>query len=163
MTAATVRLIVNGKPVEATAESRRSLLDFLREDLGLTGSHAGCEQGVCGCCNVILDGALVRSCLTLATDVAGSEVLTVEGLAEDGELSPLQRSFCQHHALQCGYCTPGMLMAAHALLTECPHPTPEQITEALSGTLCRCTGYQQIADAVAAAAGSTHETGANVG
>ena len=163
MTVATVRLVVNGAPLEATVESRRSLLDLLREDLGLTGSHAGCEQGVCGCCNVILDGALVRSCLVLAQDVAGSEVLTVEGLAVGGGLSPLQQAFCRHHALQCGYCTPGMLMAAHALLAECPRPTREQVVEAVSGTLCRCTGYQQIVDAVMAAAGDLAEGGSDDG
>lgn len=152
MSPATVRITVNGHPAEVTAESRQSLLDLLREGLGYTGSHAGCEQGVCGCCNVMLDGALVRSCLVLAQEADGGDVLTVEGLSDGQGLSALQRAFCQHHALQCGYCTPGMLMAAHALLAECPRPSHQQIIEALSGTLCRCTGYQQIVDAVNAVA-----------
>lgn len=142
-------MTVNGNTQEAMAEPRRSLLDFLREDLAMTGTHTGCEQGACGCCNVLLDDVLVRSCLVLAQDAEAARVVTVEGLATTEGLSDLQRSFCKHHALQCGYCTPGMLMAAQALLLDNPRPTRAEIAEGLSGTLCRCTGYQQIIDAIA--------------
>lgn len=145
-----VRLTVNDRPAVASVEARKSLLDFLRDDAGLTGTHTGCEQGVCGCCNVILDGVLVRSCLVLVQEADGGTVETVEGLADEDELSPLQQAFCDRHALQCGYCTPGMLMAATALMRENPHPDREEIVDALSGTLCRCTGYQQILDAIGA-------------
>lgn len=144
----TIALTVNGVPMTATVEPRRTLLDCLREDLHLTGTHVGCEHGVCGCCNVLLDGEVVRSCLVFAAQADGADVETVEGLeGADATLSLMQEAFCQHHALQCGYCTPGILIALEALLREEPHPTDEQLVDALSGNLCRCTGYQQILDA----------------
>jgi carbon-monoxide dehydrogenase small subunit len=148
-----VEVRVNGVARTVLVEPRRTLLDCLREDLFLTGTHAGCEHGVCGCCNVLLDGEVVRSCLLFAAQVDGHEVWTVEGLERDGELSPLQQAFCDHHALQCGYCTPGFLLAAAALLEEDPDPSEARVREALAGNLCRCTGYQQIVDAVLDAAG----------
>jgi carbon-monoxide dehydrogenase small subunit len=149
----TIRLKVNGRERQATTEVRRTLADFLREDLGLTGTHLGCEHGVCGACTVLLDGEAVRSCLILAVQADGHEVTTVEGLAQpDGTLHPLQQAFWDHHGLQCGFCTPGMLLSALALLKENPHPTAEEIREALSGNLCRCTGYQSIVESVQAAA-----------
>jgi aerobic carbon-monoxide dehydrogenase small subunit len=131
---------------------RKLLLDVLREDLGLTGTHAGCEHGVCGCCNVLVDAQAVRSCLLFAVQLEGLQVTTVEGLARAGELHPLQRAFADHHALQCGYCTPGMLITAFELLESNPSPSEQEIREALAGNLCRCTGYVQIVEAVAAAA-----------
>ena len=140
---------VNGEPAEADVEPRTSLLDTLRDELGLTGTHVGCEHGVCGACNVLVDGKVVRSCLVLAVQARGCDVSTVEGLeSATGELSPLQESFCKHHAMQCGYCTPGILMALSGFLEENPDPNREELSEALSGTMCRCTGYQQIVDAV---------------
>jgi aerobic carbon-monoxide dehydrogenase small subunit len=133
--------------------ARTSLVDWLREHLHLTGTHIGCEHGVCGACSVMLDGEPVRSCLIYAVQVDGHRVVTVEGLARpDGQLSILQDSFCEAHGLQCGYCTPGMLIAAQALLDANPRPTEEQIRDAIGGNLCRCTGYQQIVDAIALAA-----------
>ena len=144
---------VNGRPVEVDVEPRRTLADALREDLGLTGTHLGCEHGVCGACTVLLDDEPVRACLLLAVQADGSRVLTVEGLAApDGSLHPLQRAFTEHHGLQCGFCTPGMLLSALDLLRHDPAPTRQRIREALSGNLCRCTGYQGIVDAVEAAA-----------
>jgi carbon-monoxide dehydrogenase small subunit len=134
-------------------EARRSLADFLREDLALTGTHVGCEHGVCGACTVLLDGAPVRSCLLLAVQADGAEVKTVEGLAPpDGGLHPLQAAFQAHHGLQCGFCTPGILMSAQAFLDEHPAPTAIEIREMLAGHLCRCTGYEAIVAAIAAAA-----------
>ena len=147
-----IRVTVNGQLHELAVPVRKTLLDFLREELGLTGTHAGCEHGICGCCNVLLDGQSIRSCLTFAVQANGHEVTTVEGLARDGELHPLQRAFAEHHALQCGYCTPGMLIAAHELLEENVNPTEAEIREAISGNLCRCTGYVQIVEAIAATA-----------
>ena len=147
-----IRVTVNGQIHEIAVPVRKTLLDFLREDLGLTGTHAGCEHGICGCCNVLLDGQGARSCLMLAVQANGHAVTTVEGLARNGELHPLQRAFAEHHALQCGYCTPGMLIAAHELLEENANPTEAEIREAISGNLCRCTGYVQIVEAIAAAA-----------
>jgi aerobic carbon-monoxide dehydrogenase small subunit len=147
---ASVRLIVNGAPYEVLVEPRRSLLDCLREDLHLHGTHAGCEHGVCGCCNVLLDGDLVRSCLVLAAQVDGAEVTTVEGLESPAGLSPLQEAFCEFHGLQCGYCTPGMLITLTDLLASNPTPTDAELVEAISGNLCRCTGYQQILQAARA-------------
>lgn len=145
----TVRFTVNGEPVECAVEPRRTLLDCLREDLRLHGTHVGCEHGVCGCCNVSVDGVLVRSCLLLAYQVDGCAVGTIEGVeGPDGELSPLQQAFCDHHGLQCGYCTPGMIMTLESLLAENPSPTEDEVAAAVSGNLCRCTGYQQIMDAV---------------
>lgn len=150
----TVRLTVNGQPVEREVEVRRTLADFLREDLGLTGTHLGCEHGVCGACTVLLDGEPVRSCLLFAVQAAGAAVETVEGLAPGETLHPLQAAFREHHGLQCGFCTPGILMSALALLRAQPLPSDQQIVEMLGGHLCRCTGYQGIIDAVRAAARS---------
>lgn len=146
-------LTVNGATRTARVPARLTLVDFLRDVLGLTGTHAGCEHGVCGACTVLVDGRPVRSCLMFAVQAAGSAVLTVEGLAPDaGSLSVLQDSFCEVHALQCGFCTPGMLLAAHALLQRNRQPSDEEIREAIGGNLCRCTGYKQIVDAIALAA-----------
>lgn len=153
----TVSLTVNGSTLTARVEPRRSLLDCIREDFHLHGTHVGCEHGVCGTCNVMLDGQVVRSCLVLAVQADGSAVTTVEGLESAAGLSPLQEAFCEHHALQCGYCTPGMLIALTDLLDKDPTPSDAALVDALSGSLCRCTGYQQILEAarsVVAAAGS---------
>ena len=144
---------VNGVARTAEVPARLSLVDWLRDDLRLTGTHVGCEHGICGACSIMLDGGPVRSCLVFAVQANGHRVTTVEGLANpDGSLSVLQDSFCQMHGLQCGYCTPGMLIAAQGLLEVTPHPTDEQIRAAIGGNLCRCTGYQQIVDAVNLAA-----------
>ena len=144
---------VNGTVRKSKVPARLSLVDWLREELRLTGTHIGCEHGVCGACSIFFDGEPVRSCLIYAVQADGHRVTTVEGLAEpDGTLSVLQDSFCQMHGLQCGYCTPGMLIAAQGLLNTTPRPTDEQIREAIGGNLCRCTGYQQIVDAVQLAA-----------
>ena len=144
---------VNGVQRTGQVPARRSLADWLREDLHLTGTHLGCEHGICGACSVMLDGEPVRSCLMYAVQADGHRVTTVEGLARpDGSMSVLQDSFCQAHALQCGYCTPGMLIAAQGLLDAHPRPTDREIREAIGGNLCRCTGYQQIVDAVRLAA-----------
>jgi carbon-monoxide dehydrogenase small subunit len=144
---------VNGRPLEVDVEPRKTLADALREDLALTGTHLGCEHGVCGACTILLDGEPVRACLMLAVQADGCQVLTVEGLAApDGTLHPLQRAFAEQHGLQCGFCTPGMLLSALDLLRHEPAPTRERIREALSGNLCRCTGYLGIVDAVEAAA-----------
>jgi carbon-monoxide dehydrogenase small subunit len=148
-----VRVRVNGEDYERDVEPRLLLSDFLRHELGLTGTHVGCEHGVCGACTVLLDGAPVRSCLVFAVQAAGSEVATVEGLAEDhSELHPIQTAFQQAHGLQCGFCTPGILMTVVAFLDEHPTPSPEEVREAISGHLCRCTGYQKIVEAVELAA-----------
>jgi 2-furoyl-CoA dehydrogenase 2Fe-2S iron sulfur subunit len=149
-----VRVIVNGRRYAETVEPRLLLSDFLRGRLGLTGTHVGCEHGVCGACTVRLDGVAVRSCLVLAAQVDGSEVVTVEGLAQNGALTPLQDAFHRHHALQCGFCTPGILMAAADLLERSPTPSREAIVDMLSGQLCRCTGYTSIVDAIAEVAGT---------
>jgi carbon-monoxide dehydrogenase small subunit len=147
-----ISLTVNGQPVRGTVEPRQSLADFLREALELTGTHLGCEHGACGACTVLVDGAAVRSCLIFAVQADGTKLVTVEGLAQDGELAPLQQAFQTHHALQCGFCTPGFLVTATALLAENPDPTPDEVRAALSGSLCRCTGYIGIVEAVLAAA-----------
>jgi carbon-monoxide dehydrogenase small subunit len=147
-----VSLSVNGKSYSGQVEPRRSLADFLREDLNLTGTHLGCEHGVCGSCTVIMDGASVRSCLLFAVQADGHSFVTVEGLAKDGKLSPLQESFHRHHALQCGFCTPGMLTTAQAFLDGNPSPTADEVRDAISGNICRCTGYMSIVDAILAAA-----------
>jgi carbon-monoxide dehydrogenase small subunit len=154
----TIRLTVNGEPRVADVEPRRLLVDFLREDLGLTGAHIGCEQGVCGTCTVLLNGASIRSCIVFAVQADGAEVSTVEGLASGGELHPLQDAFSDKQGLQCGYCTPGMLMRAQEILAQNPHPTAEQVRAAISSNLCRCTGYQFITEAVLAAAARMRET-----
>ena len=144
---------VNGKRRTAQVPARLSLVDWLREELRLTGTHVGCEHGVCGACSVMLDGEAVRSCLMLAVQADGHRVTTVEGLARpDGGMSALQDAFCEAHALQCGYCTPGMLIAAQALLDANPRPSEAEIRAAIGGNLCRCTGYQQIVDAIQLAA-----------
>jgi carbon-monoxide dehydrogenase small subunit len=147
-----IRVTVNGRLHTATVEVRKTLADFLREDLDLTGTHLGCEHGVCGACTVILDGAAVRSCLMFAAQVDGRRIETVEGLADGETLSPLQQAFHEHHALQCGFCTPGFLMTLTCFLRECPEPSDAQIREAISGNLCRCTGYRNIVAAARAAA-----------
>ena len=143
-----VRLTVNGRLVEREVAVRQSLADFLRQDLGLTGTHVGCEHGVCGACTVFVDGASVRSCLLFAVQLDGATVTTIEGLTPPDGLSPLQQAFCATHAMQCGFCTPGMIVAATELLRENPAPSPEEIREALSGNLCMCTGYVNIVRAV---------------
>ncbi len=139
---------MNGKLVEVEVEPRTSLADCLRHGLRLTGTHVGCEHGVCGACTVIVDGVAVRSCLMLAVQAEGSQIRTVEGLSDDDALSPLQAAFRKHHALQCGFCTPGMITTAHALLSEEPDADAARVREVLSGNLCRCTGYIPIVEAV---------------
>jgi carbon-monoxide dehydrogenase small subunit len=146
-----VRLTVNGESVEGLVEPRKTLADFIRQDLELTGTHLGCEHGVCGACTVLLDGEPVRSCLLFAVQADGARVGTVEGLARDG-LHPIQEAFHDHFALQCGYCTPGMLMTVYDLLQRSPSPSREDIRQSLAGNICRCTGYHAIVDAVEAAA-----------
>lgn len=146
-----VNLHVNGRHHRLDVAPRWTLADVLRHQIGLIGTHIGCEQGVCGACTVLMDGEPVRSCLTFATQAEGHAITTVEGITPDDGLSPLQKAFRDHHALQCGYCTPGMLLTATALLERDPHPDEETIREALTGNLCRCTGYQFIVDAVMAA------------
>ncbi len=142
------RFEVNGKPVEVKLPARTTLADCLRHELRLTGTHVGCEHGVCGACTVIVDGEAVRSCLMLAAQADGARVTTVEGLSRDEELSPLQTAFRKHGALQCGFCTPGMITTAHALLSEEPDADANRVREVLSGNLCRCTGYIPIVEAV---------------
>ncbi|HLO03224.1 MAG TPA: (2Fe-2S)-binding protein [Symbiobacteriaceae bacterium] len=148
-----ISLTVNGTTFTRTVEPRLLLSDFLRHELGLTGTHVGCEHGVCGACTVLLDGAPVRSCLAFAIQMDGATITTVEGLASDGELHPLQEAFQEKHGLQCGFCTPGILMTMLPWIAEHPNPTEAEIREALSGNLCRCTGYQKIVEAVQLAAG----------
>jgi aerobic-type carbon monoxide dehydrogenase small subunit (CoxS/CutS family) len=152
MTSKRITTTVNGEEIEYDVEARRLLVHFLRDDLDLTGTHVGCDTGNCGACTVIYDGVLVKSCMLLAIQADGASIETVEGLAQDGELTKLQQSFSDHHALQCGYCTPGMLMSATALLRTDPSPTDEQIRKAIQGNICRCTGYVNIVEAVKAAA-----------
>ena len=147
-----VTLTVNGERVDALVLPRLNLADFLREQLGLTGTHVGCEHGVCGACTVRVDGDIVRSCLLLAVQAQGADVETIEGLSDSGEVADLQAAFRRRNALQCGYCTPGMLMAAQDLLKQNPAPDRDQIREHLSGNYCRCTGYHAIVDAVASTA-----------
>ena len=149
---ARVRLTVNGQPREGWCEPRKLLVDFLREDLGLTGTHVGCEHGVCGACTVLVDGLAARSCLMLAVQAAGARLTTVEGLMADGRLHPLQQAFHDHHGLQCGFCTPGMMISAINLVETHPEGlTSEQIRHAMEGNLCRCTGYHNIVRAIEAA------------
>lgn len=141
---------LNGEDIQVLAEPNRTLLDLLRDDLGLTGTKKGCEAGECGACTVMLDGRPVNSCITLAAEVEGCKVITVEGVAQDGQLSPLQRQFIDKWAFQCGYCTAGMIMSAKALLERNSHPTEQEIREAIEGNLCRCTGYVKIIEAIQA-------------
>jgi carbon-monoxide dehydrogenase small subunit len=147
-----VKVTVNGETYEREVEPRKLLIHFLRDDLDLTGSHIGCDTGNCGACSVIVDGVLVKSCMLLAVQADGATVETVEGLAQDGELNALQQAFSDHHGLQCGYCTPGMLMSATALLRTNPHPSEEEIRKGIQGNICRCTGYVNIVEAIRAAA-----------
>jgi len=148
-----VELSVNGETRTADVEPRKTLLDCLRDDFNLTGSHAGCEHGVCGACTVLLDGEPARSCLMFAVQADGYEITTIEGIAPaPGELSVIQDAFCEMHGMQCGYCTPGMVLTATALLRDKPQPTRQEIVEAISGNICRCTGYGQIVEAIALAA-----------
>ncbi len=149
-----IAVTINGTTYEREVEARKLLIHFLRDDLDLTGSHVGCDTGNCGACSVIVDGTLVKSCMMLAVQTDGATIETVEGLAEGGELTPLQQAFSDHHALQCGYCTPGMLMSATALLRANPSPSEAEIRKALQGNICRCTGYWNIFEAVKAAAGA---------
>jgi carbon-monoxide dehydrogenase small subunit len=148
----TVSLTVNGKPVSADVESRTLLVDFLRETLGLTGTHVGCDTSQCGACVVHVDGTSVKSCAMLAAEVAGSAVTTVEGLASNGTLHPIQEAFREHHGLQCGYCTPGMMMSGVDLIAQNADPDEQEIREWLEGNLCRCTGYHNIVAAIKSAA-----------
>lgn len=150
-----ITLTVNGQPVTAEVEPRMTLADFLREQLGLTGTKLGCEHGICGSCTVLWDGVAVRSCLALAVQADGATITTIEGLAADSAMHPVQQAFWDEHALQCGFCTPGMVLTAVALLQENPNPSEAEIRETLSGNLCRCTGYQNIVRAVRVAAEQT--------
>jgi aerobic carbon-monoxide dehydrogenase small subunit len=147
-----VRMTVNGRDFERSVPVRRTLADFLREDLGFTGTHLGCEHGVCGACTVMVDGRSARSCLMLAVQASGREVKTVEGLAPPGGMHPVQEAFWEHHGLQCGFCTPGMVIAAAELIADNPDPTEDEVREHMSGNICRCTGYHFIVDSVLAAA-----------
>jgi carbon-monoxide dehydrogenase small subunit len=149
-----VTVVVNGAPYTASVEDRKTLAEFLREDCGLTGTHLACEHGVCGACTVLVDGTAVRSCLLFARQAEQSEVTTIEGLTpEDGSLNPVQQAFADHHGLQCGFCTPGFIVSVTAFLRDNATPTEEEIRVALSGNLCRCTGYQGIVQAVKEVAG----------
>ncbi len=159
-----INLTVNGAPYEALVEPRLTLVDFLRQELDLGGTHVGCEHGVCGACTILMDGQAVRSCLMLAVQADGANLMTVEGLSDGGELHPIQEAFMEEHALQCGFCTPGFLMSVYELLQHNRNPSDEEIKDMLGGNLCRCTGYQDILEAVqlaverlqgAAAAGGT--------
>jgi carbon-monoxide dehydrogenase small subunit len=148
---------VNGELHAALVDPRKTLADFLRQDLGLTGTHLGCEHGVCGSCTVLVDGASARSCLMLAVQANGTEITTIEGLAVDGELNSLQEAMRDGHGFQCGFCTPGFLMTATELLRENPHPSEMEVREAISGNICRCTGYQSIVNGIMHAAELIHE------
>lgn len=147
-----VTVTVNGRAYRGRVEPRKTLADFIREDCGLTGTHLGCEHGVCGACTILMNGEAVRSCLLFAVQADGAKLRTVEGLADGDTLHPIQQAFWEHHGLQCGFCTPGFLMTSVAFLRDNPHPSEREIREGLSGNLCRCTGYQNIVKAVAAAA-----------
>jgi aerobic carbon-monoxide dehydrogenase small subunit len=156
----TIHLSVNGRAREATVPARLLLSDCLRHTLGLPGTHVGCEHGVCGACTVVMDGRAVRSCLTFAVQADGCQVTTIEGLAKGEQLHPIQEAFWEEHGLQCGFCTPGMLMAAHELLSHNPDPSDDDIREAISGNLCRCTGYTYIVNAIRTAAAKMRATSA---
>ncbi|HWO73436.1 MAG TPA: (2Fe-2S)-binding protein [Dehalococcoidia bacterium] len=147
-----IRFVLNGEPVEVEVEPRMLLVHLLREELLLTGTHIGCDTSQCGACTVFMDGASVKSCTVFGVQADGSEITTIEGLRRDGELHPLQEAFWEKHGLQCGYCTPGMIMSAYGLLRENPHPSESEIREGLRGNYCRCTGYHNIVKAVQAAA-----------
>ena len=155
VTSSTISVEVNGTRYEREVETRRLLVHFLRDDLDLTGTHVGCDTGNCGACTVHLDGKAVKSCMLLAVQADRGSIRTVEGLAEGDELSALQQAFSDHHALQCGYCTPGMLMSASALLAENPRPTEDEVRTAIQGNICRCTGYVNIVEAVVSAGGAS--------
>ena len=152
MTSKRITVTVNGEEFEYDVDARRLLVHFLRDDLDLTGTHVGCDTGNCGACSVIYNGVLAKSCMLLAIQADGASIETVEGLSQNGELTPLQQSFSDHHALQCGYCTPGMLMSATALLRANSSPSEEEIRDAIHGNICRCTGYVNIVEAIKAAA-----------
>ncbi len=158
----TIQLRVNGVLYERTIEARKLLVDFLRRDLNLTGTHVGCEHGICGACTVLLNGESVRSCLLFAVQADGGDLLTVEGLAREGELSDLQDAFWKHHGLQCGFCTPGFLMAAHELLESGQPVTEQEVRKILSGNLCRCTGYETIVEAVSDASSKSKKQAAKI-
>jgi carbon-monoxide dehydrogenase small subunit len=147
-----VKVTVNGETYERDVEPRKLLIHFLRDDLDLTGSHIGCDTGNCGACSIILDGVLLKSCMMLAVQADGTNIETVEGLGQEGELTALQQAFSDHHGLQCGYCTPGMLMSATALLRQNPHPSEDEVRKGIQGNICRCTGYVNIVAAIKAAA-----------
>src|SRR5262245_56304633 len=147
-----LQLTVNGRSRELNIETRKTLADALREDLGLTGTHLGCEHGVCGACTVLVNGEAVRSCLMLAVQARGAEILTIEGLEQNGQLHPIQQAFRESHSFQCGFCTPGFVISTLAFLNESNNPSEEEIREALSGNICRCTGYQSIVEGVRLAA-----------
>ena len=153
----TITVEVNGDSYEREVDARRLLIHFLRDDLDLTGSHVGCDTGNCGACSVLVDGVLLKSCMMLAVQADGASIRTVEGLGSDGELDALQQAFSDHHALQCGYCTPGMLMSATALLELNPRPSEDEIRKAIQGNICRCTGYWNIFKAIKAASGQEVE------
>ena len=157
VTSQRISVEVNGTTYEREVQARRLLIHLLRDDLDLTGSHVGCDTGNCGACSVIVDGTLVKSCMLLAVQADGASIETVEGLAEDEELTPLQQAFRDQHGLQCGYCTPGMLMSATALLRENPSPSDEEVARAIQGNICRCTGYWNIVKAIKAASGQEVE------
>ncbi len=147
-----ITVTVNGEEIEYDVEARRLLVHFLRDDLDLTGTHVGCDTGNCGACSILFNGVLAKSCMLLAIQVDGAAIETVEGISSDGELTPLQQAFSDHHALQCGYCTPGMLMSAKYLLAHNPSPSDDEIRKAIQGNICRCTGYVNIVEAIKAAA-----------
>jgi carbon-monoxide dehydrogenase small subunit len=148
-----IKLTVNGTTYQESVDVRTILADFLRDRLNLTGTHLGCEHGICGACTILFNGDAVRSCLLLAVQADGASLMTVEGLAQGPELHPLQQAFQENHALQCGFCTPGFLMTAYAFLQDTPHPTEDQVREAISGNICRCTGYVPIVQAILQASG----------
>ena len=152
-----ITLNVNGRNQTTLAEPREILADVLRDRLGLTGTHLGCEHGVCGACTVLLDGEMVRSCLLFAVQAQGAEITTIEGLEENGELHPMQKAFSEYHGLQCGFCTPGMILAGIDLLKRNPDPTAQQVRDDMGGNICRCTGYQKIVESVLGAASEMNE------
>lgn len=154
-----VVLNVNGAAKAISVEPRKTLADAIREDLGLTGTHLGCEHGVCGACTVLLDGEVVRSCLLFAVQATGAEITTIEGIGTGGALHPMQQAFSQYHGLQCGFCTPGMILAGIDMVSRNPDPSPQEIREEMGGNICRCTGYQKIVESVQAAAAEMSSEG----